>query len=128
MWFWVFISICNLIIPLTMIIFGISFEKNPPKTINNYIGYRTKMSMKSKETWIFAHKYLGLIWKKVGIILLILSTISAILTIKVEQDALGMLAMIVSFIQIAVMLLTIYPIERALKINFDSEGNPRKKE
>lgn len=59
MTFWMFMMICNLLIPVCMIIIGKVFSKNPPKTINGVYGYRTAMSMKNKDTWNFAQLYCG---------------------------------------------------------------------
>lgn len=50
MGFWIFMTIMNLLIPLTMILFGIYFIKKSPKEINTTFGYRTSMSMKNKDT------------------------------------------------------------------------------
>ncbi len=71
--FWAFMFIMDLLVPLTMIFFGSRFEKNAPKEINAAFGYRTTMSMKNKETWQFAHKYIGRIWKICGWLVLLIS-------------------------------------------------------
>lgn len=55
MGFWIFMLLMNVIIPFTMIGFGKYFCKSGPKDINMAFGYRTGMSMKNKETWVFAH-------------------------------------------------------------------------
>ena len=41
-----------------------------PKKINHIYGYRTAMSMKSNETWVFAHPYFGKWWFTIGLFLL----------------------------------------------------------
>ena len=73
MGFWIFMLICVLLIPFTMIGFGRYFIKKAPKEINYAFGYRTSMSMKNKETWIFAHTYCGRLWLISGLIMLPLS-------------------------------------------------------
>ena len=50
MGFWIFMLVMTLLIPLTMIGFGKLFLKSAPKEINGVFGYRTSMSMKSKDT------------------------------------------------------------------------------
>ena len=62
MGFWIFMVIMDLLVPLTMIGFGRYFLKQAPGTINWVFGYRTEMSMKNKDTWEFAHKYIGKLW------------------------------------------------------------------
>ena len=68
--YWLFMLAVSLLMPLTMIIFGRHFMHNPPKDINSSYGYRTSMSMKSRETWDFAHRYFGRLWVILGLILL----------------------------------------------------------
>ena len=62
MWMFITMSICNLLIPLIMLLGGYLMYKKPPKEINNVVGYRTKMSKKNKDTWEFAHNYCGRLW------------------------------------------------------------------
>ena len=59
MWFWIFMFLCNLLIPLFMAGFGRVMLKHPPKEINNFFGYRTAMSRKNRDTWDFAHALCG---------------------------------------------------------------------
>ena len=53
----------SLVIPIIMIGFGFLFGKRPPKEINYLCGYRTRMSMKNIDTWVFAHRYCGRLWR-----------------------------------------------------------------
>ena len=57
MGFWIFMLIMDLLIPFTMIGFGKMFLKKAPDQINYVFGYRTSMSMKNQDTWVFAHHY-----------------------------------------------------------------------
>ena len=59
MGFGIFMLLMDLLIPLTMVVFGKMFMTKSPKNINAVFGYRTTMSMKNKDTWEFAHKYCG---------------------------------------------------------------------
>ena len=54
--------ICDLIIPIVMIIGGRMMWKHCPKHINGIVGYRTTRSMKNMDTWKFAHDYCGKLW------------------------------------------------------------------
>jgi len=122
--------ISTLLTPILMIGFGRVFRKNPPKDINEVYGYRTMRSMKNQETWDFAHQHCGKIWTRVGSIMLIVTIILDIILI-VEKEKLMipkeeiMLAEL--FVQICILILTIFPTERALKNNFDEQGNPIQK-
>ena len=62
MGFFIAMFLCNLLMPLIMLIGGYCIYKNPPKEINGLVGYRTTMSKKNKDTWTFAHDYCGRLW------------------------------------------------------------------
>lgn len=123
MWFWIFMLIMNLIIPLSMIGFGKYFLKNTPKEINSVFGYRTTMSMKNRDTWDFAHKYFGKIWYICGLVLLPFSIILMFFVLGQNKDVIGTLGIILCFIQIITLIGSIFPTEKALKKNFDKNGN-----
>ena len=57
-----FIGVCNLIIPIIMIIFGVISIRDVPKNINTFAGYRTERSMKNIDTWRFANRKRRGIW------------------------------------------------------------------
>ena len=123
--FWIFMLVMDLLIPVTMLVFGIYFIKNVPKEINMTFGYRTEMSMKNKDTWIFAHNYCGKLWLVIGCITLILSIIAMFFAIGKEIEYISIFGLIVCGIQLVFLILSIIPTEIALKRHFDKEGNRR---
>ena len=123
--FWWFMFACDLIIPLTMIILGRIMWKRPPRSVNSFIGYRTSRSMKSMETWKFAHEYAGQLWWKLGWILLIPSIAVHFPFYHSADDAIGALGGILCLAQCGVMTASIFFIERALKRNFTEFGTRR---
>ena len=125
MGFWIFMMLSNFLVPGLMIIFGRVFLKHPPKTINGIYGYRTTMSGKNQETWDFAHQYCGKLWWKLGWILLVISIFAMIPMIGKDTGSVGTWSAVFEMIQCAVMVLSIFPTERALRKNFDKEGNRR---
>jgi len=58
--------ICNLLIPIVMIMGGKMMWMYFPKNINSLVGYRTTRSIKIMDTWKFAHEYRGKLWCKIG--------------------------------------------------------------
>ncbi len=124
MGFWIFMVVVLLITPLTMIGFGKCFIKSAPKEINMGFGYRTSMSMKNKETWQFAHNYCGKLWYNAGKILL-LSVLTMVFVIGKDIDTIGNLGLIIMVVQMFFLICPIFPTERALKKNFDKNGNRR---
>lgn len=117
----VFMFISNLFIPVLMIIFGKIFSDYPPKTINGTYGYRTSMSKKNQDTWNFAHEYCGKLWWKIGWIMLL---IYILIQLLFNSNASYILTFIL-IVQSIVLLGSILPVEKALKKNFDKDGNRR---
>lgn len=122
MMFWIFMLICDLLIPVFMIIIGKFFSKNPPKTINGVYGYRTTMSMKNKDTWDFAQRYCGRLWCRIGVVLLPLSVLAMLPPLGKDTDFVGIWGGIIALIQVIVLIIAIFPVEQALKKNFDENG------
>ncbi|MBB6624205.1 SdpI family protein [Clostridium gasigenes] len=123
--FKIFIFVCNLIIPAIMLFFGVKFTKHGPKNINGIYGYRTSMSMKSKETWEFAHQYSGMLWIKLGFIILIISIIFSVLVFTSDDVVQGIIEVILVTIQTIALIVSIFSVEKELKKNFDKNGNIR---
>lgn len=125
MWFWIFMFLCNLLIPLMMIIFGRVMLKHPPKNINGVYGYRTSMSMKNMDTWYFAHEFCGKLWWKIGWVTLALSIVIQIPFAKSNDNIVGLVGGILCMIQCAVLIASIFPVENALKKNFNHDGTKK---
>ncbi len=126
MGFWIFMLIMDLLIPFTMIGYGRSFQKKAPKEINAVYGYRTSMSMKNRDTWVFAHNYFGKLWYISGLILLPISVIPMICFIGRTENVVGTVGGVVCFVQMIPLTGVIIPTEIALKRHFDKNGNRRK--
>ena len=122
MWFYILMFICNLLIPIVMLICGFFMSKYPPKEINGIIGYRTTMSRKNKDTWKFAHDYCGRLWFKIGLVLLIPAIIIQIPFAYSSEDTIGYMTLFVEGIQLVTLLGSIVFVERALKKTFDENG------
>lgn len=125
MGFWIFMLVVNLILPITMIFLGRYYSRKAPKNINWVYGYRTTMSTKNKDTWEFAHKLLGKMWYRCGIVLLPLSVLVMLFVLGKRENVVAITGEIICGIQVVIMVLVIHPIERALRKNFDKDGNKR---
>lgn len=120
--YWLFMLAVSLVIPLTMIIFGRHFMHHPPKDINRFYGYRTSMSIKSRETWDFAHMYFGKLWFILGLVLLPLSLIPMFFLLGKSVETTGNFSLVIMGVQLVFLVVPIFPTERALKKNFDQFG------
>lgn len=125
MGFWFFMMLMDLLIPATMIGFGRCFLKGFPKDVNGLFGYRTGMSMKNKDTWNFAHQYCGRLWYKSGLILLPVSVFVMLCVMGKDHDSVGTAGGFLCAVQMIPLVAVIYPTEKALRKNFDKDGNKR---
>ena len=121
LWWIMFFS--DLLVPLVMIIAGAIMQKRPPKDINCLLGYRTTHSMKNMDTWRFAHEYCGRLWWRVGLVMLVLSTISHIPFYHSDESTLTIIQLVIMTIECIVLVVSIFPTEAALKHTFDENGN-----
>jgi len=121
--YWILMLSFCLLIPIAMIAFGSRFAKKPPKKINMVYGYRTGMSMKNRDTWEFAHRHCGRLWRIIGLILLLLSIAALLATIGREQDVINICGSVVYATQLLCMIGSIFPTEIALRKNFNKDGN-----
>ena len=96
MWFWWTMLVCDLIIPLMMIIAGWMMWKHTPMHINRWYGYRTALSMKNEQTWKFAHMYAGRLWCIMGIVLLIPSVLIWIPFHQSSATVVGIVGLVVT--------------------------------
>lgn len=118
MGFWIFMVCMDFMIPLLMVIFGAVFLRWPPGEINGFYGYRTGRSMKSQEAWDFAQMYFGKVWLRTGTAMLIPSVLAMLPCMGESDGKVGLWGGIVVMAECAIMLLSILPIERALKRRF----------
>lgn len=125
MWFLVFMLVVNLLLPFSMLGFGSLFYKKPPDKINSAFGYRTKLSMKNQETWEFAHRTCGRLWRVLGLVLLIITVIAMLFLLGKNMEITAFFATGILVFQLLVMLGSILPVERALKKRFDKDGRRR---
>lgn len=125
MGFWIFMLCSNLGIPLLMVGFGYFFKKFGAGTINEVFGYRTSMSKKNQQTWDFANMYFARLWIKVGLIMLPLSIVLMLPVLGKSTDTVGWWGGALAMVQCVVLIVSIFPVERALNKNFDKDGKPK---
>lgn len=122
---WYFVLICDLLIPIIMVIGGIMMKKKHPKKINYFFGYRTERSMKNADTWNFAHDYCGDLWRKMGAILLFVSALAHVPFYNSDDDTLGAVSIAFMVIQCILLIASIFFVELALKKNFNDDGTKK---
>ena len=117
-----------LMIPFVMIFFGIKFQKAAPKNINWAYGYRSERSMKNRDTWVFAHKNIGSLWKSWGAVLLPISLIPLFFVFGRDVESVGYLCLALMGIQLVALIIPIFIVESRLKRTFDKYGRRKTRE
>lgn len=115
---WLIMLVCDLLIPLTMLIFGILFIKRPPLKIGGVYGYRTRRSTSSPAAWAWAHRYFGRLWTILGAVLLPITAALMLMLLGADDDRVAVIGGIICTAQSAVMLIPIIPTELMLKRYF----------
>ena len=123
MGYWIFMLVMVLLMPLVMLLSGRAFSKNAPKTINSVYGYRTPMSMKNQDTWQFAHRYFGRLWYRCGLVLTPVTLAVMCLGLGKGENTVSWLGSALCIAQLAVLLGSIAPTERALRRTFNKDGS-----
>ena len=114
-----------LLIPAIMIFFGAFYSRFEPGEINSVIGYRTKRSMKNRDTWEFAHKCFAKYWLWVGTIMLPLSAIPMFFMANASMDVIGIALVVAMTLQLIPLMCCIPYTEARLKRAFDENGMRR---
>lgn len=125
MGFWIFMFCCTLLIPIIMIIAGNSMRLGKFKTINYIVGYRTRRSMKNQQTWDYAHRECGLLWRRWGSTMLVLTVIAMLLFMGGDTDHIGVVGSVITVLQMIPLFLSIVIVEKKLREKFDENGLPR---
>lgn len=116
----IFLSVCSLLVPLSMIILGHTWKDKPPKDRQGSSGYRTATARLNDETWKYAPRCWGWMNFVLGIILAILSIF--ILLLMKDDRNFEMISVYLVFLQLGIMALTIIPTEFLLHKHFTKQG------
>ena len=126
--FWLFMSVQNLLIPALMVGFGWKLWKRTPKEINDIFGYRTAMSRKNKDTWMFANQYFGRLWYRLGWAFMPLSVLAMLPVLGKDTDTVAVAGAGVTIVLSILFILPIFLTERALRKRFYRDGSRRRED
>lgn len=119
---WILSFLSAQVIPVTVLAAGYYYKNRVPKTMKT--GYRTARSTRSRESWVFAHRMLGRLWRPLGWVMLTVSFFGMFAVLIINKDALEKATSVLAIAQTVVMVGSLIPVERALKQNFDENGYP----
>ncbi len=114
-WFWWFMLVMALLIPLTMFILGLCWWRIRIPPYGGSSGYRTRRSLAGPEAWAFAHVYFGRLWTILGAVMLPLSVVSMLPCRGGDAERIGWWGVGVCLIQSVVMLIPMIATENALR-------------
>lgn len=118
MWFWWFMFVCDLLVPIAFLICGWIMRKQAPEKINGLVGYRSRRSMKNVETWKFANEYCGRLWWRIGWVMFLFSGLVQIPFMHSSEDTIGIMGGILCTVQTVLLIGSVIPTEIALKRRF----------
>ena len=119
---WTMLVTNVLLVPGIMILAGYFMYKHPPKEINGLMGYRTRRSMMNQDTWTFAHDLCGRIWMRAGTVMLAAALVIQLLLLGRSEDIVGNVSLIITMAEVAGLIASIFPVEKALKATFAENG------
>ena len=127
MGFWIFMFCCTLLIPIIMIIAGNSMRLGKFKTIISLdtLYLTPRRSMKNQQTWDYAHRECGLLWRRWGSTMLVLTVIAMLLFMGEDTDHIGVVGSVITVLQMIPLFLSIVIVEKKLREKFDENGLPR---
>lgn len=125
MGFWIIMTGVTVLVPGILITTGSLFRKHPPKERNVLWGYRTSLAMKNEETWRFANLHGGKLMFRIGWLTLAVSLAGMLLTLFRSDEIVTVVSFALMMVQVAAVLGIIPVVERALRRQFDKDGNPR---
>jgi hypothetical protein len=105
-----------------MILMGNLFITRTPNYISRHYGYRTRLSMKNRHTWLFAHDYFGRIWFWYGLVSLPLSIAGMLLCRNGDFNTIGIVGEVFCIADVISMALSAVFTENALRKRFDQDG------
>ncbi|TCU64850.1 SdpI/YhfL family protein [Tissierella praeacuta] len=121
MGFWIFMFIVTLLIPAALLLTGYLCPKF--KKINNACGYRTVRSMKNQDTWNFAQKYCSKISLQLFFPTIIVAVAIMPFIINKSTDMIGWVGLVITLFQMVIFVVVMVCTEKALKKNFDDNGD-----
>lgn len=116
----------ELILPIAVIMVGVSIWKNPPK-MGEQFGFRTKRSQKSKEAWNYAQIAFGKASTVIFIPIELLTLAVGVMAIVMNFSDLPAFItfMAVELVQVVVLIIITFAVDLSLKKHFDEDGKPR---
>lgn len=119
--YWETMVLCDLWVPLAMLLCAPMMKQCADDYENDAFGYRTVRSRRNQDTWRFANEYAGTLWQKWGGITLAGTVVAAVALYFLHADA-AIWSGILTGVQLVIIFGSIFAVEHALKEKFDENG------
>lgn len=118
--------VCELPVPIILLIVGITIWKCPPGMDENF-GYLTRRAKLSEETWSAAQIMYGKYSAIVSAITLAVTLPARIIAIikNTDENTSFVICMIIVAVQIVMLCAVIAAVEHKLRTNFDENGKQK---
>ena len=116
--FIVLMNLCGLLTPVLMLLFGLLWLLAAPGRLCWSLGYRSELSMKNRSTWQYAHFWAARLWLGLGALLLI---VSLVLVLQNQERLLPAVPLLLA-VQMAVISLSLSPVEWLLRRRYTKDG------
>lgn len=122
----VIIFICEMLLPLSMVIIGLIMWRFTP-AMNHFIGYRTVLSMRNDATWYTVQRIFGKLAVISGTVMVVITAIagSFMVALNVSEDTAAVVCITVTGVQVAAMLVDTAVTEKRLRQMFNKDGTPK---
>ncbi len=117
---YVVLLICELLCPLTMLLIGLFIWRFPAE-YKSMFGYHSTAAERSPEAWAAAQVYFGIrmvIAQIPVIVIMVVSWVITCVVMKLSEDAVAAVAMVLTAIPIIVVFIVVGMTERMLKNHF----------
>ena len=118
--------VCLFSVPLLCTFFGVLFAYFPPRKINFFFGFRTKLSMKNKTLWNYAQSCCSTVFLLAAIIALGLTEIFFIVSVFIGLEAMIYIGTGIMVLQILAVVAPALYVGRKLKGFAGGSGKEKK--
>lgn len=124
----VILCVCNMLVPITMLILGLVIWKTMPG-YGDLIGYRTTYSLKNETLWNIAQYCFGKSCTITFAVMSFLSLLASLVLIffEVDKEILGIISVFVTLIQSVALFVVIFITEHKLKVIDKQNAQNQKK-
>ena len=110
-----------LLIPILLLGFGALLRYSPPPKPDRFFGYRSKRAMQNETTWLFAQRYCGFVWMRLGFLFLVVAILFIVYCYLTDIIITDVIILLPLAIQLLLLLTSIAVVEYQLRRQFPDQ-------